>query len=844
MRRRWIGFGSAVCIAAVAASAVVLGLAAPQEKAPVESFLPANSVLYIGWDGTARHKEDWEKTVAYEALEKSGLVGTLTKIAFSYVPTEYTKQAGIVRDILRSVVQKGFSVSLSFPKGTEVPLVVLVFQDAAGFEPILGAQVPRLFGTDAKFESVTVRGRKMTLSRAPKHDGVEIGWWAEGGHLVTVLGKDAINSVLDVADGKAAGITTSANWRKYHEDRSEFTSAFCGWLDVAALRARFADQVVRNKTQTESQLTVGQILKVAGLDRMGSAVVRFGFRDRAFLSQVSVEAPAPRTGVLALMDQGSLTLADLPPMPKDTTTFFACSFDWSKSYDAIMKLAHDIGDLDSKDGASQVDAFVDRLPAALGFDLKHDLFDPMGGAICLYGDSSAAIPGGFGFGLAIQVKDAEKLKKTLDGVFDRLQKQFANGFTVSQEDRLGRQVSVLAVGALPIHPAMCVDKHWLFVGLSPQAIESSLMRVDGKLDAWKPSAAEQTALDAVPKKFQLLCLSDPKPTYTAIVTFLPFILTGIDQAMQQQGVGGPQRRTGARLALLSELPPPDVMTRSMFPNAYAWTVDERGLEGKSRESAPALMGPTGIAVGAIGVALLLPAVQAAREAARRTQSRNNMKQILIGLHNYHDVNRSFPAGTHPNKNLKPPKRLSWLADLLPYVEGAPVYNQIDFKKSWDDPANRKAIDTSIPVFLNPSADQSAKNVFPVTNYVGFGGVGADGPTLPVTSPRAGCFGYDRVTRIRDITDGTSSTAMISESSRNPGPWAAGGRPTIRALTAQPYINGPDGIGDSHPGGVLIGMADGSVHFISDRIDPKTMEAMVTIQGGESVDLPQIEGQPR
>ncbi len=836
MRRRWIVLGSIASIGAVVVSAVAMGLAAPEEKRPVESFLPANSVLYIGWDGTMHHKEAWEKTVAYEALEKSGLLGTLTKIAFSYVPPEHKADAGTVRDLLKSIAQKGLSLSLSFTKGTDIPLVVLVLQDAGELAPVIGARLPRLFGESMKFESLTIRGRQVMRARSPGHEGVEIAWWADGGHLVAVFGKDAVESVLDVAEGKSPAIITSANWRKYREDHAEFDPAFCGWLDVAALKTRFADHVVRAQSETQPQLTVGQLMTIFGVDRMGSVICRYGFRDRALISKVLVEAPAPRTGVMALMDQPPLTLADLPPLPKDATTLVACSFDGSKTYDVLVKLAREIGDVVSKNGSAQVDAFLNQLPVLLGFDLKRELLDPLGGVICLYNDSSAAIPGGFGFGLAIQVKDADTLKKTLRTAFDHLQAQFPNGLTVTQEERLGREVSLLGIGPLPIHPALCVDKHWLFIGLSPQAVESSLMRVDGKLEVWKPSPAEQTALDAVPKKFQMLSLSDPRPTYTAIVTFLPFILTGIDQAMQGQGQGRPGRRSGERMALLSELPPPDVMTRSMFPNASAWTVDELGLHGQSRESAPALVGSGGIAVSAIGVALLLPAVQAAREAARRTQSRNNMKQILLALHNYNDTNFSFPAGTHPNKDLKPPKRLSWLTDILPFVEQSSVYKQIDFSKAWDDPANRTAVGTPLNLFLNPSADQSAKSAYPVTNYVGLAGLGPDGPTLPVTSPKAGCFAYDRVTRIRDITDGLSNTAMISESSTNAGPWAAGGRPTIRALTKQPYINGPDGVGDSHPGGCLIGLADGSVHFFSDKVDPQLMEALMTINGGETVRL--------
>jgi hypothetical protein len=818
------------------ASAVAIGLAASDEKKTVESFLPANSVLYIGWDGTARNKEAWEKTAAYDALEKSGLLGTLTKIALSYVPTEHRADADAIRDLVKSIAQKGFSASLSLPKGTNIPLVVLVLQDAAALEPALDARLPRLVGNSVKFESLMVRGRKVTRARSPEHEGVEIGWWAEGGHLIAVFGKGGIESVLDVADGKSPAITTTAQWRKYREDRQDFNPVFCGWLDVASLKNRFATFVVQEKSQQEPRLTVGQLMEVFGVDRMGSLVCRCGFRDQALVSDFLVEAPAPRTGLMALLDQRPITLADRPPLAKDTNTLVLCSFDWSKTYDVIVKLARDIGNTVAVNGSAQVDGFISQLPALLGFDLKHDLLDSLGDVICVYNDSSVPIPGGFGFGLAIQVKDAERLKKTLQTAFDRLQAQFPNGLTVTRDEHLGREVSVIGIGPLPIRPALCVDKQWLFVGLSPQTVQSSLLRVDGKLDTWKPSTDQQTALDAVPKKFQLLSLSDPRPTYTAIVTFLPFVLTGIDQAMLAHGPEQAKRSSGKRMALLSELPPPDLLTRAMFPNASAWTVDDRGLHGKSRESAPGLVGSGGIVVSAAAVAILLPAIQAAREAARRTQSQNNMKQIMLALHNYHDVYRSFPSGTHPNKDLKPDKRLSWLVEILPGLEYQSLHNQINFGKAWDDPANRQAVTTSISVFLNPSSPQQRKGPYPVTNYVGLAGLGADGPTLPVTSPKAGCFGYDRVTRIRDITDGLSNTAMISEISKDEGSWAAGGRPTIRPLTTQPYIDGPDGIGGSHPEGGLIGLADGSVRFFSKNVDPKVMEALVTIQGGESVNL--------
>jgi Protein of unknown function (DUF1559) len=570
---------------------------------------------------------------------------------------------------------------------------------------------------------------------------------------------------------------------------------------------------------------------------MGSIGGRLGFHDRALVSDLDIDAPAPRTGLLALADQAPITLSDLPPLPNGTNFFAAGSCDWSKVYDDVVKIARDFAKTTTNDGVGKVDAFVDHIPAVLGFDLKRHLLDALGPVTCCYNDNSGALFG-FGFQIAIRVREPETLKKTLNTAFEKLQSHFPNGFSVSENERAGRTVQVLSFGQVPmIHPALVVDKNWLFIGLSAQAVEASLLRVDGKLDVWKASPVEQEALDSVPKRFQALSLSDPRSTYSGIVTYLPVAMVAIDQAMQGGARNRASRAAKERMSLVSELPPAEVMTRSLFPDVSAWTVDERGIHSKSRDSAPGLVSAGNPAVIAMTVALLLPAVQAAREAARRTESRNHLRQIMLALHNYHDVHGHFPAGTHPNPKLKPDKRLSWLADLLPFLELQNVHNQIDFEKAWDDVANRKPVTLRLNIFLNPSARATSEGQYPVTNYVGMAGLGADGPTLPVTSPRAGFFADDRVTRIRDITDGTSTTIAVMEVSKNCGSWAAGGLPTIRALTAKPYINGPDGFGGDHTGVVLAAMADGSVRAISERVDPRVLEALVTICGGEAVSMP-------
>src|SRR5437016_5647776 len=132
-----------------------------------------------------------------------------------------------------------------------------------------------------------------------------------------------------------------------------------------------------------------------------------------------------------------------------------------------------------------------------------------------------------------------------------------------------------------------------------------------------------------------------------------------------------------------------------------------------------------IAIIAVLVALLLPAVQQAREAARRSQSKNNEKQIGLATHNYMDTYKHFPRGTMDQPDLKPEERLSWQVAILPYMEQAPVYNQLDRKKGWKDKVNEPVLQTRVQSYLNPGLPESKQDGYPVTHYVGIGGLGKD-----------------------------------------------------------------------------------------------------------------------
>jgi hypothetical protein len=831
MRRQRVFLGAALILLVGIASAVAFALVAPEERAP-ESLLPGDSAIYLGFDGTEKHKAEWENTAFYESLDKTHFLSTLTDLALSYLPEDAAIKRQDVRQLLEAICRRGVSVAVGFPKGHTVPRVVVVLHQASALAARLNEFAPQFASAERKAETLILRGRRVTRATFPSI-GAELAWWLDGGNLVLVFGEGAIDAALDVADGKTPALPSTANWRKFREEPKDFRAIAAAWCDVAALRARYGDQELQKRTDTQPAFTVAQLIDVLGADRMRCLAWRCGLKGRAIVSEATIEAPTPRTGIMALADQAPISLVDLPPFPKESAGFAAVSFDWNKVYGRALDTAHHIADTVALNGSAKVDETMQRVTAVLGFDLKTDLFDNLGHVACIYGDPRSGIPG-IGFGIALSVEKPDALQKTLKIALEKLQAAFPNGVTFAEEERLGRPVWVFDLGQIPFHPAAAFDKHWLFLGLSPQAIQSALMRVDGKLDGWKPSEADQAALDCVPKQFIALSLADPRPFYEGVVTALPFLVTGLNQAA---GPGNPPGDgAGKRMAILADIPPAEILTRPMFPNVGALTVDAKGVRWQSRESAPALTASAFVG-GPVAIALLLPAVQAAREAARRTESKNHLKQLALAMHNYHSANGSFPAGTHSNPQLKPDKRLSWLVDLLPYLEFRPIYDEMDLKKAWDDPANRKDVELPLALFMNPSVGPPKDNVHAVTEYVGMAGLGADGPTLPVTSPRAGVFAYDRVTRIEDIIDGTSNTIMISECDKDLGPWAAGGDATIRSLTKKPYIDGPDGLGGQHEGGCQVALADGSVRFVSRDIDPTLLEHLMTIAGHEQAALP-------
>lgn len=288
-----------------------------------------------------------------------------------------------------------------------------------------------------------------------------------------------------------------------------------------------------------------------------------------------------------------------------------------------------------------------------------------------------------------------------------------------------------------------------------------------------------------------------------------------------------------------------------------------------------------IAIIAILIALLLPAVQQAREAARRTQCKNNLKQWGLALHNYHDTHGVLPPGiaSGPTNRGAP-----MYAMMLPYIDQAPVYNQLNFNTTlFANPANVPMVNTIVPAYICPSSTASPQlnysvgsaiyNQHGMTDYVGIAGSDR-GPNILGSGSNKysadGCFaatqswGSLAKIGIRNITDGTSNVMGVGEFSGltkgqklnaaggrgddappwcedydgtyqyslrtiSVGPnsaWFYGTSGTVNASYTPPPVLGhlnDAALHSMHVGGIHILLMDGGVRFVSENIDLTTFK---------------------
>lgn len=796
-------------------------------------IVPKDCVVFVQCDGLNDHLPAAQETAKWQAFDKSGLRARIFDL-LEVLASSVGQDAGrLARASLDNLHQRGLSMGMALTAEDEPlqlsPYGVVVFHGAGELKHDL---MSVLFKMDRSIrQSVQTRakaGRQLTIASPPNAPmpGLEIALWAEGEHLVLAAGVNASDRVIATLEGELPNITENERYNSLRNE-GDVTVSQLSWIDFEMLVASMQTLPLPPLPSGEPA-DLQQFLQILGLDNLEAVTMRSGYQGKATWDRLDLIAAEPRRGLLALVDQRMMTLEDLPPLPPKSNGFMAGTFNIPKAVDVLLETVRSGLQLVEPDALEQVDQGLEQFRFMLG-EPRDVLSAGLGDVFCVYSEPGM-LPFGISPVITASVADRQKLTGSLDMLSQIAQTiPDLREVTIRKQNKDSGTWYTIVIPNSPVVPTILVTDDWFLVSLTPGAAQGLVKRAAGDLPSWEPSPEHQEALAELPEEFSSITVMDPRPSYEQLFSFVPVGLS----LLETTALPELSRETGRDLQMpfgIEDVPVPDEVTGPMFPNISMGFTTAQGATSITRSSVPANpVGSVGTtATVPVLIGLLLPAVQQSREAARRTQSRNNLKQIGLAMHNYHDVYRHFPGGLVENDALETEERLSWAVSILPYIDQANLYNLFDMEAGWaDQQENVTAI--NVIQYMNPSmvAPNTAGGRL---DYLAVAGVGKDAAV--VNDQHAGVFGYNRKTRIRDITDGTSNTMLVGDA-QQPVPYAHGHR-TIQAFTEQPYINGPDGFGSHHPGGMQILMADGSVRFISEWVDPTIVEALATKAGGEII----------
>ncbi|MFH5804569.1 DUF1559 domain-containing protein [Alienimonas sp. DA493] len=769
-----------------------------------------------------------------EAFQADGVV-VEDGDAAGAVPNPRPEALAALQNLGEATLTGGATVSVHLLEGPPLPSVFVVLPGAADAAEAVLSQTSVQEREALGLRQEDVNGVSVTVGNVPGAPPFfNFGLWRVGPHLVGAIGPGAVQRGVAVTTGDAAAMSSLPLAENTPAD-----ALLAGWLDFAAVADRFGEfPAYEADWRPGGQVTVGEILTALGLDALEGVRGSLSADGEALRSEGEWLLRGEARRLLAALDPAPMSLDDLPPLPAEVKSFGATSVDFAAIYDGLIDAAGALAELQRPESRER--AMLENAPTVLnnaaGFDVRAALLEPLGSVTAVYGDPSDGGLFGLGGVAAIAVDDAAELRAGLAAAADRVLSQAppeaGEQVRVSVQRWAGTEVTTVSVAGM-FRPSLAVTDDWLVLAPSPQAVAAFLLRAEGTLPKWEPTGRWEEPFGRVPAEFTSLSAVDPRPAAQFLNSLIGTLLPPLDHF-----AGGPAD---------TALPPTELVTGPLFPNVKWATNTGEGVRSVGYSSLPTPMALNSggslstVATPAILAGLLLPAVQQAREAARRTQSANNLKQLGIAALNYHDAFNTLPRGTVEGTDLPPEKRLSWVAGLLPYMEQGALAERLDPNQAWNQGPNDFAARLVVPTLVNPSVPggETTEEGYAATHYVGIAGVGADAATAKRHTDKTGIFGYDRATKLFEVTDGLSNTLMYGSVHENVGPWAQGGPSTVRALTQQPYVNGPDGFG-GHPNGTNFSFGDGSVQFISENIDPQVLEALATARGGEVVDWDVVE----
>ncbi len=780
-----------------------LGVPPEPEDPLLARVAPDNCLIYTSWSGMA--EPDPDSTNQLEQMLAEAEVRRMLETISQQLDLAAQKNPGMfpmgpmsapILELAKAVLTSPTAIFVeevrSTPNGMDVRGGILMRADddvesivkalEQLQEAFVGQQVQRVKIGEADF---------YRLQLGP--DAPPITWGTRGRYVVVGVGEGTVEQIF------ARAATDPPSWlvdlkARIEIDRVSTTT----YIDVAKLRELLlpmAPPETRQAAEALGLMELKQLSAVTGLD------------ETLYVGRTQLEIDGPAKGLFALADGAGLEPAALQPIPQDALAAVAFRLDAEKLLDLFETIVLQI----DPRSAGEMQRGLEEMETEMGIPIRGELLKALGDVWTL---SAGAGDGGLFAGLVatVQLRDQPTVMRIHDQLLQVVRRTAAQNPRAPEiiQTQLGDQTAY-ALGFrksfIPLAPAWCITDTHLVVSLFPTALKSYLAR--------KEDAESLATIEPVDKFLTL----DPPPL-TLVYVDTKQVFRAIYPTVQiyiQLGLGA-LRQQGIELDPFL-LPAPSAIERHLLPSVMVLRRTETGIEFISHLSTPGLSLGTAIPM-AIG--LLVPALHTRREVNLRTTSANNMKQIGLALHNYHDTFKSFPPSYSADADGKP--LLSWRVYILPFIEQGQLYDQFHLDEPWDSPHNRKLIVQMPTGYSAPgSTADPGKTVY----------LGVHGPDKIFVAPKENGRGrFPSGASIATITDGTSNTAMVVETSD-----------AEAVIWTKPGDFEPDeenparGLIGLRPGGFNVLLGDCAVRFIPAKIDAETLRNLFTKNDGNPVKLP-------
>jgi hypothetical protein len=648
-----------------------------------------------------------------------------------------------------------------------------------------------------------------TWSQLSGKDKNKVSWGFQDGYFVLAIGDRSLEATLGrLADARRA----QPEWRAELERRMPVTRQ----CTLAYIDTQEVWRLLKRTQPADASPPIGDVLNASGFAGLRLFGGITGMTEEGVSAAWWLGAPGTQSGVFQAT-AGGVGREQLAKIPADVVMAHAWKLDLSRTLTAAIEQARLV---DPAAAASAREA-LEQVRAVAGIDIDRDLLRAVGDdwRIFAFPGSILPVPD---IAIEVGVRDRATLTKTHSALLRAIGDAAASsegGFPVVIKEVEYRGQTLFCLEStpqqpIPITPTWCLTDDELLVTLSPQLMKTLLSRKrDDRSLADVPAVAK--ALDGNPPA--LVSYVDTAPLVRSLCGAYELAAPLAQGTLEQQGIRLKLPQLPAASSIMPYVTPGvSVIQRQGRGGADGILVRSTGtLPLGPLASANSLVGGSPASTGVL-VALLLPAVQAAREAARRTSVITNYKVIMLSLLMYSDKNGRFPAPAIVDKAGKP--LLSWRVAILPFIEQEELYRQFHLDEPWDSEHNKQLLARMPDVYGDPSLppEVAGAGLTTVQLPVGKGTAFRD----PATGPK-----------IDSITDGTSKTAAVIEMSRDRAvPWT---KPADHEFDDKKPL---DGLGHTtRPSRLFfISFFDGSVHSFDPSVDPDVIRAVMTPDGGEAV----------